>query len=547
MVEALLLRTYAEADSARALDGRGGDGGRDFEVVQGGRRRIFQLKYYPDGFPSSSYKKRRAAIQASFETAMEHEPFQWTLVVPRNLTPSEQDFIDALAGERRVKVSVMGRAELDGSLAAFPDLDGYFDQNHHHNDAVKTFIQSSVLPATAAELTERVQAFGRLADRADPDWTFDFEQRGGEVIRHLRAKHPRAAEVSPVTIHLRSRWDCAAPDLTEAFQRAIGYGLPETVTLPPEVVESLSITGPQWLAESHENVEVTWAPAPSSLPRTTVDLRFTDDQGRTTACFEGTVEHHGRGQQGQSLIVSLHNLVTLTFTSPSDNSPPTLHLSSKLAGALPSTALLAFAIFEHVHSYRRFELSFQGSVFCSGRTLGPHAPDEASLRARLRALVEDLDIVQRHSGHIFAVPEHTTAQERINLRVARRLIEGRCVVYAGAQTVTLTLNGTDDEVLRGVLSPGPHAMRAQHEDFKMEFAGRDLPIGRVCLFHTQVDVHGYEVALQALAVGRADGSQLQLIPRNGEAFRIYMPDQWLDEQAPLTVTPLQLPGFDEPR
>jgi hypothetical protein len=25
-----------------------------------------------------------------------------------------------------------------------------------------------------------------------------------------------------------------------------------------------------------------------------------------------------------------------------------------------------------------------------------------------------------------------------------------------------------------------------------------------------------------------------------------LPDRWFDEQAPLTVTPLQLPGFDEP-
>ncbi|MFJ8043849.1 hypothetical protein ACIRBX_25435 [Kitasatospora sp. NPDC096147] len=547
VVEVLLLRTYAEADEVRPIDGRGGDGGRDFEVVQGGRRRIFQLKYYPDGFPSSTFKKRRASIQSSFDRAMELQPLQWTLVVPCNLTASERKFIDGLAAGRPVKVSVMGRAELDGGMAAFPDLDGYFDQDRHRDHATKAFIQASVLPANAAELSDRVQALGSIADRADPDWRFDFEYRRGEVFRHLRAKHPRAAEVSPVEIHLRGRWDRATPELTAAFQRAVGFGLPERFTLPREVVESLTVIGPPWLAETLEDIEVSWEPLPSDVPSSQVDLRFLDEHGRIAGSFEGILKHHGRGDQGQSLIVGFHNLVTLTFTSPHDGSSPTLHADSKLAGALPSTALFAFAIDELLHSHQRFELAYQGAVFCSGRTFGPLDPDEAALRARLHALVEDLSIVQRHTGQIFAIPERTSTHERINLRVARKLIEGHCVAYPGMSEISMTLNGTDGDELRGALAAGPRAMRAERDDFYVEFAGRTLSLGRVCMFHTQVDVNGYEAALAALTAGRANGQQLRLVPRDGENFRLFMPDKWPDEQRPLTVTPLQLPGLEEPR
>jgi len=50
IVEALFTRLYGDADEFRVYDGRGGDGGKDIYVRQGKRVRIFQLKYFPEGF-----------------------------------------------------------------------------------------------------------------------------------------------------------------------------------------------------------------------------------------------------------------------------------------------------------------------------------------------------------------------------------------------------------------------------------------------------------------------------------------------------------------
>jgi hypothetical protein len=74
IVEALVHRMYDATTTVEAVNGRGGDGGIDIKVTSGRRVRIFQLKYYPDGFPTASYKGRRTSILKSFERAMLHDP-----------------------------------------------------------------------------------------------------------------------------------------------------------------------------------------------------------------------------------------------------------------------------------------------------------------------------------------------------------------------------------------------------------------------------------------------------------------------------------------
>ena len=106
----------------RVLDGRGGDGGIDVEVVTNdGRRRIFQLKYFPGGFSGGWGDSRRPQITKSFKKALEHSPDEWTLVVPRVLTASEDKFVKGLnGGQEPPTISVVARDELDSWLADDP-------------------------------------------------------------------------------------------------------------------------------------------------------------------------------------------------------------------------------------------------------------------------------------------------------------------------------------------------------------------------------------------------------------------------------------------
>jgi hypothetical protein len=122
IVEALAYRQWEHADDVMVVDGRGVGGSQDILVVQGQRTRVFQLKYFVDGFPTSA-KGRRTQIRRSFAAAPVREPCEWTLVVPYVLTPGEREFVDGLANGRDIKVSVIDRTRLDGLSAAFPDLE----------------------------------------------------------------------------------------------------------------------------------------------------------------------------------------------------------------------------------------------------------------------------------------------------------------------------------------------------------------------------------------------------------------------------------------
>ncbi|MFE9217478.1 hypothetical protein ACFYN3_14170 [Streptomyces lavendulae] len=73
IVEALVHRLYAVDAEVEVMNGRGGDGGIDIKVTVDGRVWIYQLKYFPDGFPGS-YQGRRAGIKRSFRKALEHDP-----------------------------------------------------------------------------------------------------------------------------------------------------------------------------------------------------------------------------------------------------------------------------------------------------------------------------------------------------------------------------------------------------------------------------------------------------------------------------------------
>ncbi|MGA5277880.1 hypothetical protein ACPCKL_29630 [Streptomyces cellulosae] len=231
IVEALVHRVYDATAHVEVVNGRGGDDGIDIKVTHGSRVRIFQLKYYPDGFPTTAYKGRRKSIRQSFTRAVHHRPWEWILVVPCTLTTAEREFVTSLAAGQTVRVGVWDRAKLDGLLATHADLEASFTRNQLF-EAAKVYGQErALLMDGVRDVSARVTALGRQADGLDDHWTVDFARQGKTVVHTLRAKHPRAHEVSPVEITLTGNGPLT-PDLAQAVRRSLGFGLPEEVVLP---------------------------------------------------------------------------------------------------------------------------------------------------------------------------------------------------------------------------------------------------------------------------------------------------------------------------
>ncbi|WP_455711183.1 hypothetical protein [Streptomyces nigra] len=255
IVEALVHRVYDATARVEAVNGRGGDDGIDIKVTHGSRVRVFQLKYYPDGFPTTAHKGRRKSIRQSFARALQHQPWEWILVVPCTLTTAEREFVTSLAAGQAVRVGVWDRAKLDGLLATHADLEASFTRDQLF-EAAKVYGQErALLMDGVRDVSARVTALGRQVDGLDDHWTVDFARQGKTVVHTLRAKHPRAHEVSPVEITLTGNGPLT-PDLAQAVRRSLGFGLPEEVVLPRGAVESLTVSGPEWLSGEHRDVEV---------------------------------------------------------------------------------------------------------------------------------------------------------------------------------------------------------------------------------------------------------------------------------------------------
>ncbi|KFF98199.1 hypothetical protein IQ62_26370 [Streptomyces scabiei] len=129
IVEAVVHRVYEASARVEAVNGRGGDDGIDIKVIDGSRVRVFQLKYYLDGFPTGSFKGRRKSIRESFARAMRQGPQEWVLVVPCVLTAAEREFVLSLGAGQAVQVEVWDRAKLDDLLSVHPDVEASFTRD----------------------------------------------------------------------------------------------------------------------------------------------------------------------------------------------------------------------------------------------------------------------------------------------------------------------------------------------------------------------------------------------------------------------------------
>ncbi|MDT0307302.1 hypothetical protein RM780_10040 [Streptomyces sp. DSM 44917] len=543
IVEALVHRMYDGNATVETVNGRGGDDGIDIKVTVGRRVRIFQLKYYPDGFPSSSFKGRQRSIKKSFERAMQHSPYEWILAVPCTLSRQEREFVNALSGGRSVRVRVMDRAELDSRLAFHSDLEAFFKRDQLF-EAAKVYNQErAVLADGMQDLAQRVSALGGQVDNLDPHWTVDFARQGDRVVHTLRGKHPRAHEVSPVSITVTGRAGSDA-ELDETVTRAFGFGTYEEVVLPPEAVEALSITGPEWLAKTLRNVEVQLRPnGPAPHAGLAAELLLLGPDEKVTASYSGQVHSLGQGGLGRSVDVELPG-GALRLLIPHDGAvPATIQFTASLKNIEPAAAARIFRLPQQLLASETFEVKVDGKTVSGGNI--PDVPgDEMQRWEQMRLYVEDLAILQQHTMQYFPIPLDITAEDRVSLRVARLLIDGHTVASPRHRLLTCTLNGNDSPSLRSALTPQtPRGLRATVEQLTLTLAGRTFDLGPAHFSHPRAAAVNSRQALAALDTGNAEGLGVKFRPVDGEHFRLRLGTS-LEDQPPTT---LDLPGYPEPR
>jgi hypothetical protein len=247
---------------------------------------IFQLKYFPEGFPIKS--SRPAQIRKSFKEAMKSNPDEWILVVPTNVTPPERRFVTGLGKGTPVKISIRDATWLDDLLTqpANKDLREHFlygsniDYLHARAEAFK----NNPVIRDADDLASRVHALREDADIVDPNWRLEFASVGGEVVQTLVPKDPGAPERAPVTINWTSVLPPDSPE-RRALEDADAYGYISEIRLVGDTIRDYQVHGTRLLQRNGNPDEIVLGPVPGPTNWQPGELILTGPVGERLGVF----------------------------------------------------------------------------------------------------------------------------------------------------------------------------------------------------------------------------------------------------------------------
>lgn len=545
LVETLVRRLYPRPAVVHAVDGRGGDGGRDITVEIDDRLTIYQLKYFPEGFSGDFARSRRPQITKSYQTAMKHRPAEWILVYPGRFTPSEQKFVAELTddGHTPEEQSSWSRTDLDEMFARHWEIPAMLVRSHIERLAQLFENERMTIGSVAGDLVPRAAGLSALADSIDPDWTVDFASTADGVSWSPRAKHPRAQEVSPLTLTFALDYGKLSEADTQAFRKVVDFGWDSVARLPAEAVTGVELIGPKWLSFKESGVDLEVGSAGTAVPGgTAFELRF-PDEGKA---FAGEVTYGGHGGRG----VSLRGRVALTdvevFLPQSLDDPGKINFKREVTtSATPLELVQAMLMTKTIEGYRgSVEIALGGDLLCRftldhwGRSPDPELDD-------LLERAMDVDVVQRHSGQYFPMPPTMTNFDIATFRAMRLVLEGCRVSLPRQRVLNLALSGEGDhQELRQWLG-NRSVFRFESERFSIEALGRSFRLGAVALTAVVEVVNGAQ-ALEALDKGEAAGFKIQVIPVDGQDFTGFMPERAQVDGA--AIPPLRhwgLSGFSE--
>jgi hypothetical protein len=241
MVSVLLSRIR----QAHRVDGSGGDGGLDCYFSDENGTDVYELK----SFTGRMNAVRRQQVTRSLQRALEKAPRTWSLVVPIDATPREQEWFGSLASGTATRLTWLGRTWLEEQLAAHPDIGRYFaGAAEEVIQLLKDIAREDALPSDPAGVGLRVIALVARLNEIDPYYAFDFAVAEARTVISCRPRYPDALRDRPISFSAQLKLDDATPPgLRAAIDDFMVYG--SAVQIPAENISALSIDMPRGLGE----------------------------------------------------------------------------------------------------------------------------------------------------------------------------------------------------------------------------------------------------------------------------------------------------------
>lgn len=464
------------------------------------------------------------------------------MVVPCKPTDTEGKYVSGLAHGKEVTVSTWGCRHLDIELSK-PENRDILDVATRSPllNALKIIGQESAALAGPEDLAKRASDLHGLAAGRSLYWDADFHVSEAGVTQTFRAKHPRANELEPLGFQFTVNKNAFG---VVDVQRLVDYGTRRRVTIPGAALDGFQSLGPDWFQHQGEIERIEIGPA-DVLPadqRTIVTLEFLDEDGFTRASHQGLVHAKSDGEAGVAFLARFYGLLDIDVEIPYAKAEPgNFDLSMGFANARVSEAEGTLRLLRDFDSDAVLQVLFDGKKFLKGLAKGEaQVVDEAA-----ELLIDDLAVLQRKLNATFRVPAELSNRDRVMLRVARLLAEGKATWMPPETSLTGTLSGESDEGMDTLLS-GACAITMPIPAFPIEIQGSRFSLGPALFYHPHTAVRDATELRKAFEEGTAAGRKVVFSPQEGKLIWVMPGGHDGGRVVPPDTVAWDLPGIPMP-
>lgn len=470
-----VLLSHLHPDSVR-IDGKGGDGGRDVQIVEDEGLHAFEIKSFAGRMTDS----RRAQVKRSLLTAAELHPIDWTLIVPIDFTDGEIKWFNGLRELVAFPIDRKGLTWLDARFAERPHIARYFLEDAAHEVIRLAEVlnqERAVLAGGAPDAVERAGAVVDQLNQLDPFYRFEITV--GEGVRSVRVipRYRGAQRDRPITGKFAFRFpgDDAGRAAAEAFEQALDFG--KGAKVPAEYIEEVSLDLPAGLRGTIQPTSIEIGPSEAAESKRTIVLAVFGPDAQSTVELALDFERTSVGRRG-SIWKAVDRTGALSVELEADVRDGKVRFRMSFAQVasyyphefLPVVRFLA-ALRPGVHWELRNE---------DGETIGQPTPVtiEPMVEPWVPRLVADLVLVQAASGAIRRVPIDVSGEEIRGVAAYAALLRGEEVPGTWEQLV-VTVSDTAPDAYRAGLHAGigPVTMITD-EPQSVTYGGVEYSLGR---------------------------------------------------------------------
>ena len=521
MISVLLSRLYPDA---RRIDGRGGDGGRDVQIVHkqdGSIAHAFELKSFTERMKPS----RRSQITHSLKRAALLEPERWTLVVPIDHNPSEEEWFRKLGETFCFPIVWHGKTWLDEKMSAFPDIRRYFLEGAKDEvyDLLRDITQEQARLTDVQDAVGRIRKLIRRLDEIDPHYRYEFAT-GASAASHRPSDVAFSVSFGDLRVDVYPKYKGASKDrpitikaniiVSEEIKNSLDYGL--GVTIPSHLISDMTVDAPGGLGGSFTGCVIDIIPTDTKLDAPVVIALDVMDGNRVQVSWPIRLTERNEGFKG-FVFTGADSTGWLETRLNLNVATGELAAEFKLAPkpVLPSVLLPLWQWLIALQPGRELKIRWPGDLEIRTEMRSSFQLDE-----RLGRVIEAFAYLQAHCGIYWEISPALTLEEAQEIVTIAALMKGESIDFTW-EPVNLNLDRWEPTLVE-MIDGQPRPCLLEHDAW-FELEGQRIPMGRIRTYFESVRIADLSAVRQAAA---SDSPlHLQLVPgNNNKGQRVLMPE-----------------------